>query len=88
MDTPDGGQDPTVDQLNEHVRQWLAAGVSRDEAATRLAELAPSRTILQDMDVAWLQTMGRLRSDDFPASAVLRAIEAALRLVPRAGTEH
>lgn len=88
MDTSDGGQGPTVDQLIEHVRRWLATGVSRDEAAARLTELAPSRTILEDMNVTWLRTMARLPSDDFPATAVLLATEAALRLVPRVGTER
>ena len=88
MDTPEGGESPTVDQLIEHVHQWLASGVSRGEAAERLAELAPSRTIVQDMDVTLLRTVARLRSDDFPATAVLRATEAALRLMPRPGPEH
>ncbi len=88
MDTPDGGQGPTVDQLVEHVRQSVATGVPRDEAAARLAGLAPSRAVLEDVHVTWQQTMARLPSDDFPATDELRVIEAALDLVPRPLTEH
>jgi hypothetical protein len=87
MDTSDVDQGPDVDQLIEQVRQWLATGLSRDEVAARLAELVASRTIVQTMDVILLRTMAHIRSDDFATSAVLRATEAALRLVPRADTE-
>ncbi len=88
MDTSDNDQGSAVDQLIEQVRQWLATGMSRDEVAARLAELAANRAIVQDMDVTLLRTMAHVRSDDFATTAVLRATEAALRLVPRPDAEH
>lgn len=88
MEALDDRQAPTVSQLIGHARELLAAGVPRDEAAAKLAELASSRAALEGARDEWLRAMHRLPSTDFAATHVLRAVEAALGLMPRTGAER
>ncbi len=84
MESLDGRQSLTVDQLIGHARELVAAGVPEEEAAAELAGQAPSRRALEDAHVRWQQTMHQRPSEDFTATDALRVIEAALGLVPRA----
>jgi hypothetical protein len=70
-------------ELVEHAHDLVAAGVPRQEAATKLAALAPDRQSLQGAHVSWVRRMHRLPTDDYDATNVLRLLEAALSQLPR-----
>ncbi len=84
MESLDGRQAPTADELIGHARELVETGVSEEEAAAELAGLVSSRRALEDAHVRWQQTMHQRPSEDFTATDALRVIEAALGLVPRA----
>ena len=76
-------------ELVEHAHDLVAAGVPRQEAATKLAALAPDRQSLQGAHVSWVRRMHRLPTDDYDATNVLRLLEAALAVAPHVRTsEH
>lgn len=65
-------------------RDMVAAGKPwRDVAATLVAETDGDREALADAALHWVRVVGRLPSDDFRATATLRALEAALAATPR-----
>ncbi len=66
--------------------RFVDSGVPREEAAAKLAVLhGQDRAVLEDAVRFWTRRMHQLPSDDFHATAVLRVLDAALRLVPRMG---
>ena len=74
MEAFDGRQAPTSGQLIGHARELLTAGVPREEAAAKLADLSSSRAILEDAHIKWAQTMHWLSREDFMATQVLRTM--------------
>ena len=73
-------------ELVEHAHDLVASGVPRQQAATKLAALAPDQQSLQGAHVSWVRRMHRLPSDDYGATDVLRLLEAALSQLPRKST--
>ena len=70
-------------ELIEHAHDLIAAGVPRNEAAAKLAALAPDRRSLERAHVSWVRRMHRLPTDDYDATNVLRVLAAALAMLPR-----
>lgn len=74
----------TEPELVTAAREMVSGGVPwRDVAAALEVRAGGARDVLAEATLYWVREMGRRRSDDFQASAVLRALEAALARTPR-----
>lgn len=75
------GQEP---ELVTTAREQVAAKTPwRDVAADLEVRALGDRDALAQAALYWVREVGRRPSDDFQASAVLRALEAALGSTPR-----
>lgn len=65
-------------------REMVATGTPwRDVARELETKAGGARDELAEATLYWVREVGRRPSDDFQASAVLRALEAALARTPR-----
>lgn len=83
---PDAAHPATPQRILQQIDRLVATG-GRNEAVSRIVELVGrDRRVLEDVHLTQVQRMHRLPVDDFNATAVLRAIEAALATLPRRPT--
>lgn len=72
----------TIAKTVDAARELVAAGMLREQAAADLVAAAPDRAVLEAAHVEMARRMHFGPSDDFGATAGLRLVQAALRLVP------